>query len=490
VFAVLPLVRVERDPSIESAVITVRLVMGRNRELLINSISIGIGTIASRIITFLLVPLYSNWLTPAEYGIFDVVATYITLLVPFATLQLEQALFRYCVEKPQDSGKYYSCVVSIVLPVLSIVTVAVIVIMSVITDGSYTSGFIFYFVSFALFNINAEFLRGTKRLKAYSAANVSFATLLMILAIIFVGKLHCGINGMLACYGASYLTVAVAISIVFHRFQFDHHDRGDRKLRKTLLAFSVPLIPNTVSWWISNVSNRTFINIFMGNSANGLFAVASKIPTIVSLLFGIFNQAFQQTAITSLRDVDRKAYFSKLLVQLIRILGTGCALITVCTPLFYHLFIERSYWEGMYCVPFLVAGAMFLCIAQYLGDVLLAMKKTVSIGSSTIWSGILTIVFNFILVPTIGLLGASLATALAYIIMLLLRARKLSNEFEWNIIIPAFVQWTGIFVGETIVGYLSMENLYPYLLVIALATIGTIFFNKMLIVSVFEKLKH
>lgn len=463
--------------------------MGRNRELFINSVSIGIGTIASKVITFILVPLYSNWLTPVEYGTFDVVATYITLLVPFATLQLEQALFRYCVEKPQDSARYYSCVVTTVMPVLAVVTVAVIVIMTFFTDGSYTTGFVFYFVSFALFNIHAEYLRGTKRLKAYSAANVGFAALLMLFVTVFVGKLHCGLNGMLACYGASYLLVAFIIFLIFHPFQFGLGGNANRTLRKSLLAFSIPLIPNTVSWWISNVSNRTFINIFMGSFANGLFAVASKIPTIVSLLFGIFNQAFQQTAITSLSDSDRKEYFSMLLVQLIKILGTGCALITVFTPLFYCLFINQSYWDGMYCVPFLVAGAMFLCIAQYLGDVLLAMKKTTSIGSSTIWAGILTIVFNFLLVPNVGLLGASLATALAYIIMLLLRVRKLYGEFDWKLITPAFFRWTGLYLGESIAAYMTLNNLYVYGCVAIVVFISAILLNKKLMLSIVNKIK-
>ena len=398
----------------------------KTEELLKNSFFIGVGTVASRLIVFILVPLYSMWLTPEEYGTFDLVVTYITLCVPFATLQLEQAIYVNCISGDGDSRQYYTSALALVLPLLCVVSVIVFVIMCFILGLDYAPYFIFYFCSFAFFNLTTEYIRGQRELAVYSSANVAYAILVLVSSSFAVGYLGASIDGMLAAYGCSYMLVAV---VLFIRYRPLKPGLVSVRTLKNMLRLSIPLLPNSVSWWISNVSNRTFINLYLGSIANGLFAVSCKVPTIVSLLYGIFNLAFQQTAFDSIGDDDRSEYFRGLFKALAKLLVTGCTVIMALVPAFYWLAIDNSYWNGMYCIPLLLAGAILLSLSQFLGDILLSERKTSSIGISTVVAAAATIVLNATLVPFCGLIGAAFGSFAAYIGMFAMRIKALRHHF-------------------------------------------------------------
>ena len=459
----------------------------RTRELLKNSLSIGIGTIASKLIVFLLVPLYSRWLTPEEYGTFDLVITYITLCVPFATLQLEQAIYINCVSGNDDSRQYYTSALAIIIPLLCIVSLIVLYVMLVILHLNYAPSFILYFCAYSFFNLNAEYARGKKDLMIYSVANVAYAILVLATSSVAVVVLRAGINGMLTAYGCSYLVVALAL---FFKYKPFNPELKSISTLKEMLKLSIPLIPNSISWWITNVSNRTFINYYLGTFYNGLFAVSSKIPTVVSLLYGVFNLAFQQTAFDSISDDDRSEYFLRLFKTLTRILVTGCIIITALVPAFYWLAIDSSYWDGMGCIPILLSAAILLSLGQFLGDILLSERKTTRIGSSTIVAAIATIVLNALLVPICGLNGAAFGSLVAYAVMLIMRIKSLTHHFDMGSTIVFVVRWMGLFIAASVFLLISTNSVWGYFACALCEVAACIFVDRDVINNLFTVMRR
>ena len=455
----------------------------KTADLLKNSIFIGIGTIASKLIVFILVPLYSMWLTPEEYGTFDLVVTYITLCVPFATLQLEQAIYVNCISGDDDSREYYTSALMLITPLLCVVSIGVYCIMHFGLHLSYAPYFVLYFCSFAFFNLNTEYVRGQRKLTVYSAANVSYAILVLTSSSFAVGCLGAGIEGMLAAYGCSYALVAIILFIKYKPFELR---LSSPRTLKSMLKLSIPLLPNSVSWWVSNVSNRTFINLYLGSFANGLFAVSCKIPTIVSLLYGIFNLAFQQTAFDSIEDDDRSEYFCNLFRTLAKILVTGCTGIMALVPAFYWLTIDESYWEGMYCIPLLLAGAILLSLSQFLGDILLSERKAVSIGSSTVVAAVVTVVLNAMLVPSWSLSGAAFGSFAAYACMFAMRVRSLREDFPLGRTILFIFEWIMLFGAAALLTLISIANFGAYVACALAEIIVCVLLNKETISKVFS----
>ena len=354
--------------------------------------------------------------------------------------------------------------------------------MSCVLNISYSIFFIFYFCSFALFNLNTEYVRGQRKLEVYSAANVLYAVLVLALSSFVVGYLGTGIDGMLGAYGCSYMLVAAALFLKYRPLNLS---LCSIRTLKQMLKLSIPLLPNSISWWISNVSNRTFINLYLGSFANGLFAVSCKIPTIVSLLYGIFNLAFQQTAFDSAGEENRSEYFRALFSNLARLLTTGCIVIVALVPAFYWIAIDSSYWDGMYCIPLLLAGAILLSLAQFLGDILLSERKTLSIGSSTVVAAVATIVLNATLVPYWGLNGAALGSFVAYVGMFAMRVKSLCCHFPVHNTALRVTGWIMLFGAASLIVFISTSSVLIYTVCVICLTSLCIFANKEMITKLF-----
>lgn len=454
----------------------------RNGELVKNSLAIGVGTMASKALSFLLVPLYSVWLSPEEYGLYDLLVSYITLGIPFVTLQLEQAVYRNCIEDQENARSYFSTSMCLVLPLL-IIAACIVCAVTTATGLVYSLEFTLYFISLTLFTVLTEYVRGNRQLRLYSLINIVAGVIIFGSSLLLVGALGLGLRGVISAYPLAYFSCCLFILIRFKPIILDSFSL--RRL-SSMLRYSIPLIPNNIAWWITNVSNRTVISLTIGSYFNGLFAVCSKVPTIVSMLFGVFNLAFQQTAFVSIRDDDSKEYFTKIFGQLVNLLGSGCLAIVACVPFIYVQFIDRAYWDGMVCVPLLVAGTFLLCLAQYLGNLLLAEMRTNVIGISTILAALINVTVNFALIYQLGILAAAIASLLGYISMFGIRYylvkkyiigfKSLVRLFVWILLI--------IIVGESL-SPASSRSLLGLVMICSL--ILFLVYNRNLIRSIVQK---
>lgn len=194
-----------------------------------------------------------------------------------------------------------------------------------------------------------------------------------------------------------------------------------------MLSYSIPLIPNTLMWWIMNASDRYAIVLFMGVSANGIYAIANKIPTVLNLLYSIFSQAWQLSAIEESESKDKSKFYTDVfnVFSIIMIIGTS-AIIVVIRP-FVELVLSIEYITAWRYVPLLLLAVVFTSYSSFLGTNYIAMKDTKGVFRTSLIGGILNIVLNFTLIPIIGLNGAAFATMISFFIVWIIRiydARK------------------------------------------------------------------
>lgn len=402
------------------------------QSLVRNTFIIGIGSIFTKALTFLLVPLLTLWLTTVEYGDYDLYASYLSLLVPLVTLQLEQSLYRKVIENSSESKRYYTIVICFILPIIILAGCAVFLVTRFGFGAWFAPSFVAFFVSYALYNISEEYLRGLKKLGAYSLVNIVVSCLIFGFVCFFCGFLRLSITGVFLGFTIGYLIGFLAIIIVFKPFCFiSSISLGDFKSDlKWMIIYCLPLLPNSIAWWFINVSDRTVIKIVLGGGNNGLYAVACKIPTLITLLFGIFNLSFQQSAIENVSSKESSAFFNTLFSRLSILLSAGVCLVVSLLPIFYTYFVSSDYYDAIYVTPILLIGTIILCLAQYLGNVLLAQKRNLAIGISTIVAAIVNLVGNIIFIPLYGLYAAASTTLVAYLIMLIYRFISLRKHFE------------------------------------------------------------
>lgn len=408
-----------------------------NEILLKNIIIIGIGTILTKLISFIMTPFYSSWLSTSEYGIYDLLSTYVLLCVPFATLQIEQAVYRFIMEDKDNSNAVFKTAFKMLIIMLFLSSFIVYLIMHVLNyKNEIVFSFIFYFVSISLYNISSEYLRGKDMLTAYSIHNIIVGVITVIASIIFVYYMQQGVAGLLFVYALAYCVATVDIIVRYNPLKTKGNKSGDLK---EMLHYSIPLIPNVLSWWIINVSDRTIINIILGNFYNGIYGICCKIPTMLSLIFSIFNLSFQQLVMHNINENSQKQYYNFLIKKVIKVLFSGSIAIIGVTPIIYYQFLNKDYWDGISSVPVLLAGAIMLSLAQYVGDLLLAKKHTRIIGVSTVIGAIINIILNIFTIPNLGIMGASISTMISCMIMFAVRFYSMRSYFSYLDVLLMFI---------------------------------------------------
>ena len=184
----------------------------------------------------------------------------------------------------------------------------------------------------------------------------------------------------------------------------------DHKLLKGMYKYSIPLVPNGISWWIVNVSDRSIISIVLGASFNGLYAISNKFPTIISSLTGIFNLSWSESASLHINSKDRDEFFSDITNTIIRLFSTLGVGMLACMPFIFPIMINSKYHDAYLYIPPLVVGTIFNVAICLYSQIYLAKKMSKQVASTTILGAVINILINVVFIKYIGLFAASLST--------------------------------------------------------------------------------
>lgn len=457
--------------------------MKRSDKLFLNTLIIAIGTFTTKVLSFIMVPFYTLWLSPSEYGNFDLLISYIAFFIPFATFQLEQSVFRFSLSNKKEAKRYYTNAVSRVFVNILICNIIIILLLH---KQPFMIPFMIYFDFYALYNCASEYLRGTDRLKLYSATNIFVALIIVVLNILLVYVCQLQVSGMLWSYAIAYLLGFIMIAWLEKLSYFKFYK--NREIQKEMLAYSLPLIPNSISWSITHITDRTMIRMVMGSFYNGIYAISCKIPTLVNILFSIFSLSWQQTAISSVNDADKNTFYNGIYFDLIKFLYTSAMVIIALTPFLFRYFIQKEYFIGIYQIPIILNGIIFLSLAQFMNAIFLATKDTKSVGLTTVIAAIINFVINILFIKSLGLFAASLSTFVSYLVLFFLRQKKLSTIFQNREVIRMILKYNVVYILLSLILYVPFQFFWNLFCLIS--ALGLFFlYNKRLLNTILYKFR-
>lgn len=393
--------------------------MDRNKKLFSNSLVFMVGNLGSKLISFIMVPLYTYYLSTKQFGTVDLLLTTINLCLPIVSLSLFDAVFRFAMEKNENkaavlSTGFFSSVILLLisllfLPLLSFLKIPHVFIFMLILSTN------------VIFSMFQNFTRAIGFSKVFALSGIVNTIAFASLNIFLLVWLHAGVQG----YLLSYL-IGIVISIFFLIFRmklwrYINFNKYSKFLAKRMLKYSIPLIPNSLAWWLTNDSSKFFILAFVGISGNGFFAVANKIPTIINMFFGVFVQAWQISAVDEFTSEDNSEYYSTIFnkLQEFLFLLTGI-LILFIKPLVQFLF-SSAYSDSWKYVPLLLLAVTFANLSSFLGTVYLAAKKTVGVFTTTVFGMLVNVVLSGILTPLVGINGTETGMTCGFLLVIVLR---------------------------------------------------------------------
>lgn len=400
-------------------------IKSKNKYLLKNTLLFSIGSIGSKVLFFLLVPLYTNFLSTTDYGYADTVTTFVGLIVFFLTLNVADAVLRFVIERKGDENGILSFAIR-VWAIGSLLLAASTIVFSffdLIRWPIYCYYFlIIYFALYSLNDILNNFLKGIDKVKDVVIAGLITTLVTILLNIIFIVFLKKGLIGYFVSLCGGLLTSCFYCSFRIGKplFLFWREKVCKEKI-KLMLIYCLPLIFNGIGWWANNSIDKYFVIAICGQSENGIYSISYKIPTILTVFASIFAQAWNLSAIKNYDKEDKDGFFSKIYAYYGAFLVIVCSLLILFNKYIALFLFAKDFYIAWKCSSILLISIIFSSLSGFLGSVFAAAKQSRIFALSTIVSAIINCALNFALIPIIGIIGAAIATSISFTAIWIIR---------------------------------------------------------------------
>ena len=462
--------------------------MNRYKSLAKNTAIFAIGTFGSKILSFIMVFFYSRAMQTAEFGTLDIIINSGSLMLPICMLGIQNSIIRFGLDNEYKKDDVFTTgIISVFLGLAALALVSP-AISQIAELRSYILYLYAYVLMSSLRHVCSYFVRALGLSKLYAADGIFSTFMTCSLTIIFLLPLKMGIRGYLLAIILADLSSVIFLSLNAKLYKYVKFKDISKEITKKMLRFSLPLIPTSLLWWIINVSDRYFVQYMVSASANGLYSVAYKVPTILTLISTIFLDAWQISAVEENSSETRNRFYSNVFKSFqgaIFVISSGLILFSKFITV---ILLDKSYYDSWQFIPFLMLATVYSCFVVFLGNIYLAEKRSVSTLLTTLLGAVLNLILNYPLIKLYGPNGAAIATCVSYFAVYAVRA----IDIKWrnrDINLASFTVF--INSGITLLQVILMLFEPPYWIAYQLiCLIALIAINNKMLLEVLKKLKR
>ena len=459
----------------------------KDKKLMKNTLVLGLGTICTKGMMFIMTPFFTRWLTQEEYGTFDLIITYISLLIPLVTCEIGQAAYRFLMKDDENKENIINNTLFITIIGNIISLILILILCNIYLPIKNISVALIVYTISETFNISLTMIiRGVKKLHIYAIANIIYVITMIISVTICVKILKLQLSGIIGGYAIGYTLSNIYLLTKLKEYKSLSIKNIDYKKIKNMLKYSIPLIPCDISWWIMNVSDRTIVSIFLGSASNAILAVANKIPNICQSIFGVFHLSWQENVIETIRDDDKELYYTNIMNRMLVVLISISIVILSLNFLFFNVLFTSNYFLGYYQVPILIVSIIFSMLAQFIGSIYIANMNSKKSGYTTIISAIVNIAVHLILIKYINLYAASTSTLISYLFLFIIR------YIDINKYIKIRFEKSSLYVFSILLYFIIctyINNIYINYINIILSVIIFTIINKGFLIKILKRVK-
>jgi O-antigen/teichoic acid export membrane protein len=438
-----------------------------------NTLTVFVGNAGAKLISFLMLPFYTRWLSVEEYGTIDIINVYVTLLLGLVTASIVEAVFIFPKGQPNEQQKsYFSSGLCFSFCSLLITALLFKIFFFVLSYKKIYNSFTEYvwyiygvLVASFLQQYTQQFVRSIDKMKIYSTTGIVLTISTAVFSFLLIPKW--------GVFGYVFALILANASAAFYAFVFSGAFRyfSIKTVRKVvcieMLKFSIPLIPNGVMWWLVGAINRPIMEQFLGLHAIGIFALANKFPGIISIVFSIFAVSWQISVIEEFGKEGYGIFYNRVFRFVVSGLVLMFLIITIASQFIVRIIATEQFYGAWKYIPVLTMGAVLSSISGFAGSTFSASRESKYFFYSSVWGAVSSLVFNFILIPRIGIMGAALSVVISFAVMVMTRLM-----YSWKYVkiykdrlmyvLMALVSIAAIF------SVLYMNNLIKYLFLVGL----------------------
>lgn len=433
--------------------------ISRYKTLLNDTLIFAIGSIGTKMILFFMVPLYTNYMTSAEYGTADLIFTIAQLLTSFLSVVIFDAVIRFGLSS--DNKREEVLLVGFII--LGFSAIVGLLIMPIIEMYKIISGWKWYIYIYVLlsilYSIEFNYLKVINKNKTFISLNILQTGMMACLNMYFLVSKSLGIQGYLLAYILSTLFVDIIVFIKEKLWQDLIIAQFNKFLFWDMLFFSAPLILNNVSWWVINSSDKVMVELMLSATALGIYTAAAKIPALINVIVSIFQQAWGISAVREFETSNDNKYYSDVLKYLFLFTSGVCMVFVTIIKIFMYYYVGSEFADSWRYVPLLLVSAVFSSVASYYGSMYGALKKSVNNMLTTLLAALFNIGINWVLIPHIGIWGAVIGTVVSYIVVAFARMLDVNRYIKISVKWQTFFPTCSIIVIHAVVVSLNI-NIY------------------------------
>ena len=396
----------------------------------------AIGNIGSKIITFMMVPLYTYFVhDTSDFGYYDLCLQVCLLLIPFVTLQLRDGAFRFLLDCDDETQRQRIVTfVSRALASTLALSLLVTLVLAMVTNINYLGYVLGLLVAMSLQEVYSQVFRGLGNNRAFVAVGILSALGIGLFSIVFVAGLGLGIKGI---FLANILARVLALIIVESRVRLISRNTrwsiDSRQVGRDIIRYTLPLLPGSLCWWLTGSSDRLFIKHFIGLDVNGVYAVAIRFTGIISTLAIIFYQAWQETAILQYNSTDRNRFFSRMFNGYIFLLSAILVGYVFMLKVNYGWLVAPEYSESLNYIFPLGVSAVIFAIAAFFDMGYQCAKDTKRTLPAIVLAAIVNVILNFALIKPLGVYGVIITQLITYLVLVIYRWHDMKRYFMLKI---------------------------------------------------------
>ena len=399
------------------------------RLLLGNTLVFALGGLAVKAVSLVLMPLYTTALTAGEYGTAELLNSAIEIVLPLLSLGVVEALYRFSIDDHVPKNELFAG--SLVVLGGGVVCAGVLCALAgAVWDVEHTVSFFVLFCSVCVFKATTQLARGLGHVRRFVAYGLINALVMVVSTYLLLVRAHLGVEGYLWSFTVGYLVGGLAAFLGSAEYRLLAPFRVDCALLRRMLVYSLPLVPNLLSWWLVSVSGRYVVLWGSGVAAAGLFTAASKMPSLINIVASVFQQAWQYSTAREINSPDRGAFFGSVLRGYSLATLTAAGLVIALNRPISRVMLQAEFSEGWRYVPLLMLAATFGVMTIFFGTFYQALMNSRMLMASTALGAVVNVILGVALVPFMGPWGAGLAGAVAYMLVLVVRARDLRRRID------------------------------------------------------------
>lgn len=432
---------------------------GRIKELLNNVALFTIANLSSKVIVFLMVPFYTTVMSTAAFGDANIIQSTSTFLYPIFTCLISDAVLRFCYLKEMNIKAVFSEGFRFTMA-SGLGTILFVGFAQFFIPDKYWTANIWFIpllvLSSSFSRLMHCFCRGIDRVKISAIAGVIQTIIVVSFNLIFLGIFKFGVWAYLLAFllgdvvGILYMIFKVKIG------KYIEYKRNNA-LMHSMLRFSLPLVPNNISWWAINNLNQYIVLAFLGLSAVGIYTATLRIPSTLTVLSEIFTQAWLLSALKDYEKEESKQFIRKMSGLFLSLIAMFTAIIIILSYPLSLLLLKGEFSNYWYISPFMFVSVFLGVITGFLGSIFSAERKNKIQATSTMIGACISIIGSLIFTKYIGIIVVAISTTIGYFIITSLRLWGALKYIKLDLNFRKLIIQTTILVVEAI---LVMNKLY------------------------------